>query len=473
MKRRDFLKQSLAASWLASSGEILNLGRNVLQANGFASVSRPILVNVMLVGAPDYRHLLPPPFDTNPNSYGFRYWEARAASHAIGQTTSAYQARWNDDYLPVADGDTEFGILRSCGWLARMWEAGKVAIICNAIGAATRDHAHCQLVMDQGNLTSGANDRNRSGWGGRLSAAAGENVIALTKTPRRFCYGPHPSDNESHDNSNLVAVRNTRQMGLYRTPSGGDPLSAEAVVTSSLESYYAAKRKEIDPSSIYKRFVDHEAKLRELGELIDGRLSSLPLPSSISALYQGGLSSQYFGEQLRNLHDSLAVNDILNMRVASLELANFDSHKEQKALIEPKFEDMFGDSKGFDVLFQEIPADAADNIVLVIAGEFGRQLRANGDNGTDHGRGNAVLIIGNQVTGGVYGDMFPEAELERLDEPSADIDGLTDLDHIFGAVCDHVVPGTGSLVFPNRAIAKKEDGVSFTGLFRARSVSSV
>ncbi|MFC1772746.1 DUF1501 domain-containing protein [Pseudomonadota bacterium] len=465
MNRRDFLKTSLASSLLASSGEILNLGRNVVHADGFAAVAHPILVNVTLVGAPDYRHLLPPPFDPDPSSYGFRYWEARAASHAIEQSANAYEARWNDDYFPAADGSTQFGILRSCGWLARMWDAGNVAVICNAVGATTRDHAHCQLVMDQGNLTSGPNDQNRSGWGGRLSAEAGGNVIALTKTPRRFCYGPDPDDSENHDNSNLVTARNTRQMGLYHTLPGESPLSLEAVVTRSLESYYAAKRQEIEPSSIYKRFVDHEAKLRELGSLIDGRLGSLPLPTSISALYQGGLSSQYFGEQIRNLYDALAANDILNMWVASLELGNFDSHKEQKDQIEPKYEDMFGDGKGFDTLFQQIPTDAADNIVLVIGGEFGRQLRANGSNGTDHGRGNSVLVIGNQVNGGIYGDMFPEEELARLDEPGADINGLTDLDHVFGAVCDRIVPGSGDIVFPNRVIAKKEDGVSFATLF--------
>ena len=465
MNRRDFLKTSLVGSLLASSGEMLNLGVNVVQADGFAGVTHPILVNIMLVGAPDYRHLLPPPFDSDPSSYGFRYWEARAASHAIGQSANAYETRWNDDYFHVAEGSTQFGILGSCGWLARMWDAGKVAVICNAVGATTRDHAHCELVMDQGNLTSGPNDRNRSGWGGRLSAAAGGNVIALTKTARRFCYGPDPDDSENHNNNNLVTARNTRQMGLYYTPPGDYPLSPEAVVTRSLESYYAAKRQEIDPSSIFKRFVDHERKLREFGDLIDARLSSLPLPDSISALYQGGLSSQYFGEQIRNLYDSLAANDILNMWVASLEFGSFDSHKDQVGFIEPKFEDMFGDDKGFDSLYREIPADAADNVVLVIAGEFGRQLRANGNNGTDHGRGNAMLVIGNQVNGGVYGEMFPEEELLRLDEPSADINGLTDLDHIFGALCDRVVAGSGDLVFPNRVIAKKEDGVSFTTLF--------
>ncbi len=78
MNRRDFLKTSLASSLLATSGEMLNLGGNVAQAADFASIAHPVLVNVTLVGAPDFRHLLPPPYDPARNSYGYRYWEARA-----------------------------------------------------------------------------------------------------------------------------------------------------------------------------------------------------------------------------------------------------------------------------------------------------------------------------------------------------------------------------------------------------------
>ena len=37
-----------------------------------------------------------------------------------------------------------------------------------------------------------------------------------------------------------------------------------------------------------------------------------------------------------------------------------------------------------------------------------------------------MLVIGNGVNGGIYGTMFPEEELARLDVVSADINGLTE-----------------------------------------------
>ncbi len=458
MKRRHFLKAALASGALYSAGGLPILARDAAGA-GFATVSQRVLVNLMLGGGPDLRHLLPPAFDSNPASFGYRFWEAKARAHGIAQSTSAYQARWENDYFHVGDGQTTFGILKSCGWLKRMWDSGNVAFINNAIGCTARDHAYCLLVMDQGDISSGRNDYEKSGWGGRLAAAAGGNVLALTKAPRRFCYGPKPGDPDGHDNANLIAAKNTRKISLFQTPASYLIYHPTAAITRSLESYYAAQRQEMPATSPYRRFVDMERSIREFGDMINERLQSVPLPAPIEALYQGGLHNPYLGEQIRNLYDSLAAADLLSLRVASMEFASWDSHKEQRSFIEPKFEDMFGDGKAFDVLYQQLPPDAADNLVLVLAGEFGRQLRANSGNGSDHGRGNTIMVIGSAVQGGIYGDMFPESELTLLEVPGSDIAGLTAIDHVFGRVCDWVVPGGGSIVFPNRDSAIIEPGV--------------
>ena len=463
MDRRDFLKAVLATGALYSTGGLPILGSKAFAAV-FPALGNRVLVDVMLAGGPDMRHLLPPPFDPDPTSYGYLFWQAKARAHGIADTSSAWQSRWENDYFQVGDGTTTFGILKNCAWLKAMWDAGKVAIICNVVGGTTRNHSHCQLIMDQGNRTSGPNDFNRSGWGGRLAAAAQGNVLALTPAPRRFCYGPDPTDPENHNNQNLISASDTRRMALYRPPASDSVITPRAVIARSLESYYAAKSQEISADSVYYRFVALERSAREFGDMVSARLAQIPEPTQLSALYGGALATPYFGEQLRNLYDSFACSDILQLRVASLELASWDSHKNQSALIEPKLNDMFGSGKGFDTLFNQLPQDALDNMVLVIGGEFGRQLVANGGNGTDHGRGNAMMVVGNRVRGGIYGEMFPEDELERLDVPSADITGLTAIDHVFGAVCDWVSPGSGDVVFPDRGSADLEPGVSLSSL---------
>jgi hypothetical protein len=35
-----------------------------------------------------------------------------------------------------------------------------------------------------------------------------------------------------------------------------------------------------------------------------------------------------------------------------------------------------------------------------------------------------------------YGDILPEAEIARYDQPSADIDGLTSMERLFGSIVD-------------------------------------
>lgn len=464
MNRRDFLKASLATGALYSAGGLPLLGGNVY-ASGFAPLNNRVLVNVMLQGGPDFRHLMPPAFNSSPSSYGYRYWQAKARAHAIADAASAYQARWNNDYFHVSHGQTQFGILKSCGWLKRMWDAGNVAVICNAVGAKTRDHAHCQLVLDQGNITSGPNDFNRSGWGGRLAAAAGGNVLAITRAPRRFCFGPDVQNQEGHSTSNLIAAKNTRRFNLYQ-PALNDRLSSGAIMARSLRSYYAARQSELAEASVYYRTMDLERTIRIFGGQIEERLNATPLPAAINTLASGGgISNRYLGEQIRNLYDSLAANDILSLRVASMEYGSWDSHKDQRSFIEPKLQDMFGDGKAFDALYQSLPGSVQNNLVFVFAGEFGRQLQANGGNGSDHGRGNSVIVVGNMVKGGVYGAMFPGEELDRLNVVSADINGLTEFDHILGRVSDWVLPGSGSVVFPNRASAAIEPGVNLSGLF--------
>jgi hypothetical protein len=140
-------------------------------------------------------------------------------------------------------------------------------------------------------------------------------------------------------------------------------------LSRSLKAYYAAKRAVTNKNSVYWRFFEHERKLREFGEMIDARLATVPLPGAISALYSGAsptLVSGGFGKQVRNLYDSLACNDILDLRVASLEYNGWDSHKGQKSLIEPKLEDMFGDGKAFETLYDELPSDAKRNVTTYI-----------------------------------------------------------------------------------------------------------
>jgi hypothetical protein len=60
---------------------------------------------------------------------------------------------------------------------------------------------------------------------------------------------------------------------------------------------------------------------------------------------------------------------------------------------------------------------------------------------------------------------YTEDEIERYDQPSADIDGLTSIERLFGAIAEWMQAGSSSLVFPQIGTSDLEPGVDFSSLF--------
>ena len=83
----------------------------------------------------------------------------------------------------------------------------------------------------------------------------------------------------------------------------------------------------------------------------------------------------------------------------------------------------------------------ADTVVLTMS-EFGRAVSENGNRGTDHGHGNAMLVIGGGVRGGrVYGRWPGLAREQRYD--GRDLAVTTDFRDVFGEI---VVRHSGSRI---------------------------
>jgi len=467
MHRRNFLRNALAGACVYGSSGLPGLITAASAQNGFAPVSRRTLINVMLKGGPDWRHVMPPAWNETAGSVGNAFWKARARSYAASENNASLNAQWSERFFKRESGGQEFGILKTCEWLREMYDDGNVAVVCNVIGSDSRDHLLSELIMAQGNRSSGPNDFERSGWGGRLASIANANVVSLSSAPSAFCYGLHPSgDINQYYVGNHVGIRDTRNTGLHSARPNHDPIhDIQGNITVALETFYANLANEISPDSTYAQFVDHEQVVRHFGELVTDRLASIPEPAALEALYNGALNDKYFGKQVRNLYDALACNDVLDLRVASLEFGGWDTHDGQDNAIEKQLSDLFGAGKAMDSLWRAMPEDARDNAVFVFAGEFGRQLVANGAGGTDHGRGTSYLIVGRGVNGGVRGDMFPEEEIFRHNDLGPDINGQTHLDHVLGSVCDWVEPGSSTRVFPDRSSAMLENGVNPDDLF--------
>ncbi len=473
-QRRQFLSNSLYGVGASALRPILPaLAMSTISQRAFAQnapvIANPILANVNLEGGPDFRHLFVPEYSSDQNSYGYAYWAHRYNSHGIGESPAAWAARWSTDYDLVVSGGTRFGILKKAGWLKTMWDLGKVAIINNVLGSEDRDHHRSSIIYETGVLTATKGQVARDGWGGRLSNGLNANIVSLSHNVKQFCFGPDSNNAESHTIDRIISARDSRNLGLFvsaeKTASIAST-SSRAIMDRSLTSYFAAKS--ITAASKHQIFKTHEEKLRLLGDLVKARLTSYPIPTELGQL---NLANSGFQRQLTSLYDCLICHDLLNLRIASMTYGGWDSHKNQATDIERWFQDLFGTSRGLHSLYTNLSTNlpsASNKLIFMLGGEFGRQLAANGGGGTDHGRGMTVILIGQEVQGGIYGSLFPSSELSNTSngyqQGNSDILGRTTINSIFARVANKMQPGLGSSIF-NLSQATVETAGMFDNLF--------
>lgn len=120
-----------------------------------------------------------------------------------------------------------------------------------------------------------------------------------------------------------------------------------------------------------------------------------------------GYANTGMGRQLSELSSLFKAN--LGIHGASLDFGGWDHHKNLGAP---------GDTNGNFYRRARELADALrafaddtnqlEELTVVVITEFGRTINENGNRGTDHGRGSSMLVMGNGIQGGVFGDDYPD-----------------------------------------------------------------
>ena len=93
--------------------------------------------------------------------------------------------------------------------------------------------------------------------------------------------------------------------------------------------------------------------------------------------------------------------------------------------------------------------DRLDRIVLVAMSEFGRRLRSNKSNGTDHGHAGLAIVSAPRLAGGRIHGSWPGLSSDRLDN-AVDLAMTTDIRSILVELMAGplATPGVASAVFP-------------------------
>ena len=165
-----------------------------------------------------------------------------------------------------------------------------------------------------------------------------------------------------------------------------------------------------------------------------------------------------FGQALKQIAQLTKAN--VGLEVAFADLGGWDTHVNQGAgqgQLASRFDD-FGNA--IAALVSDLGDRMSDTVVLTMS-EFGRAVNENGNRGTDHGHGNAMMVIGGGVRGGhVYGRWPGLAVANRYD--GRDLAVTTDFRDVFAeVVVRHLGIADARPVFPGYAVSPSK----FPGLF--------
>ena len=322
----------------------------------------------------------------------------------------------------AVDLDGYFGLHPSLKPFEALWKNKQLAVVHSAGSPDnTRSHFDAQDYMESG--TPG-NKGTRDGWLSRvLQTSAGKNdsafrAVSMTQqTPRSFL-GRYPT----------IAMTNLADFSIKA-----------GIYTKSVQGGF---------ENIY----DENAK-DSLGETGRETFEAVNfLKQANPAQFQPENGAAYpnspFGRSLRQIAQLIKANVGLEIAFTDTPGLNWDTHLNQ------------GGARGQQAnLFRDFGASIAaltvdlgarmDDVVILTMSEFGRTARQNGSNGTDHGHGNAMFVIGNSVKGGkVYGE-WKGLKPDQLND-GRDLAVTTDFRDVFGEIAvKHLGNKSLEKVFPN------------------------
>ena len=164
-------------------------------------------------------------------------------------------------------------------------------------------------------------------------------------------------------------------------------------------------------------------------------------------LVQDNISSDYnpsngaaypktdFGERMQILAQMIKLD--LGLQVATVDLGGWDTHEGQGSGSTGFFADLFGElANGLAALYTDLDEGGSNSplarTTVVVMSEFGREVRENSDNGTEHGHGNMMMVLGGPVIGGIHGQFLGLHPDDR--EDGTDVAVTTDYRQILAEI---------------------------------------
>ena len=303
--------------------------------------------------------------------------------YADGAYQAYHDARPELAYAPgdVLHLDSELGLNPGMKGLAQLWNQRQLAIV-RGVGYPQPDHSHFRS-MDIWQTASPA-EPVATGWIGRWLDATGDDPLRAVNIGPVL---PPLAVGEKHTAAALSASEVPGQADRFDSimdALGHDDPGDTPAMAAVAKAYRAARTADTTFKSVKPSEKDRNSLAAQL--------------SMVAA----------------------AVRARVPTRVYLVQLAGFDTHANERETQQRLLGTFDQAVTGF---LREM---AGSKVVLMAYSEFGRRVRANASQGTDHGTAGPVLVAGVPVKGGFYGD---EPSLKNLD--NGDLKYTTDFRDVY------------------------------------------
>jgi uncharacterized protein (DUF1501 family) len=146
-----------------------------------------------------------------------------------------------------------------------------------------------------------------------------------------------------------------------------------------------------------------------------------------------------FGQALRTVAGSISKG--IGTRVYWVQTGGFDTHSGQGNAGGGGYATLMSTvGDGLLAFHNDLQNQGLLGSTLMIQfSEFGRRISENGSQGTDHGAGAMMMVIGGGVRGGIYGtaaDLNPRPDNPTLENAGGDVTYETDFRAVYARVLD-------------------------------------
>jgi uncharacterized protein (DUF1501 family) len=373
MNRRHFLNIGCTAALSSMSN---GLSAFTTTPSVFAPKSNDIFVLIFLRGGCDALQFVAPVSDKN-------YIDARSTDLRINESGK-------DKGLPLSNAlnNLDFCLNPKANAFKELYDAKKLAII-HSVGLTngTRSHFEAMDLIERG-LLNEKNTTNTEGWLTRLlQQLSPDGAMPAISTgghlPLSFLNSKNAISLQKAKDFQLH--NDPRMLGLLKQLYQGEGLLNQTAL-KTIETI---------------RFLDKKLP-RQNNEIIDYKPAN-------NANYPKG----DYGEDLSNNLQALAqmIKMDVGVQVATVDFGGWDTHENQTYHF-PRLVEALTKSVG---AFYNDLSNYHNRLNILVMSEFGRRLKSNKSNGTDHGFGGTMFAIGDNVKGGKMYGKWNGLVTEQLD----------------------------------------------------------